>query len=601
MLKGFQSRWALAYAWTAGLVLYCAAVLIAAERMVIWINDVAWTLASILAALTCFQTARAVEGLRRRAWFLLTVGCTSWFVGQMHWNYSQLVLGVQLPFPSIGQVFYSAFAVFAIAAVLQLPASRQSAPFTFKTFGNIGLVSCCLAVTVTLGILEPALQIDVPAFYLWIALAHTALVAATFLVSLYALWTYRWGLSWTPMLLLTVAASIYAVSNLIYAHSLLTRSYLPDDLINASWLVMFGLIAVAAREQRRSRRVQHTGLAQRIQVRERWLEAVIPALLIIIMVVVAVSSSLTLTPRAIYLAAALFILFAIMLGAREAWIQNESQLLTSQLVSTNEQLQATNAELRLSEARYRTLNTELEQRVAERTAQLKAAYDDLEGFSYAVAHDLKAPLRTINGFAHLLEAELDPQLTGAARDQLARIRNGSLKMATLIDDLLAYSHIDRRGLQARVIALPTLIDSVVAPYSDEIQRRRITLDITIEPITLRADADGLALALRNLFENALKYTREREQPRIEIAARRSGAGAHLTFADNGIGFDMEFHDHIFKIFQRLHRDDQYPGTGIGLALVRKAIERVGGRVWAESKPGEGATFHVELPGSVVVV
>ena len=114
-------------------------------------------------------------------------------------------------------------------------------------------------------------------------------------------------------------------------------------------------------------------------------------------------------------------------------------------------------------------------------------------------------------------------------------------------------------------------------------------------MTLRVDAEGLLLALRNLFENALKYTRERQHAQRFSARRRNDAGVLLSVADNGIGFDMEYHDHIFKIFQRLHRDDQYPGTGIGLALVRKAVERMGGRVWAESKPGEGATFNVELP------
>ncbi|RPH55066.1 MAG: hypothetical protein EHM84_00265 [Lysobacterales bacterium] len=597
--NGLRSRWVLAYIWIAGLTLYCAALLLVNKRQAVWVNDLAWTLASAIAAATCFHTARFVAGPRRRAWLLLALGCTSWFIGQLHWNYSQLVLNVSLPFPSIAQFFYSAFAVFAIACVWQLPTSPNRTPFTFKQLGNIGLVTCCLVVTVVLGILEPALQIDVPAFYLWIALAHTVLVVATFLVALYALWTYRWGASWSLMLMLTVGACIYAISNLIYAHSLLTGSYLPDDLVNVSWLIMFGLVAVAGREQCWALRQDRSRMAPKPS-RERWLEAVVPALLIIIMVIVAVSSAAALTPRVIAWTAALFILFAIMLGAREAWIQKEAQQLTTELVATNEQLQATNAELRLSEARYRELNTALEQRVTERTIQLKSAYDELEGFSYAVAHDLKAPLRAINGFAHLLEAELDPQLSDAARDYLARIRNGSLKMATLIDDLLAYSHIDRRGLHQNVVSLPALVDSVVGHYSDEIQRRHVALGVQVAPITLRIDADGIALALRNLFENALKYTRARQAPRIDITAHRQGSGVLLTFADNGIGFDMEYHDHIFKIFQRLHRDDQYPGTGIGLALVRKAVERVGGRVWAESKAGEGAAFHVELPGSVVV-
>jgi signal transduction histidine kinase len=362
---------------------------------------------------------------------------------------------------------------------------------------------------------------------------------------------------------------------------------------------MFGLIAAAAVEQTRISRHLRPELPQKMQMRERWLEAVVPALLIVIMVLVAVGSSNMLTARVISWGAGLFIVFAIVLGMREAWVQKEAHDLTDERLKTNEQLQLANDELRLSEQRYRELTTALEQRVTDRTTELKRAYDELEGFSYAVAHDLKAPLRAINGFAHLFEAELDDRLSDRARDYLFRIRNGALKMATLIDDLLSYSQIDRRGLrrglQSTVVRLETLVDDVVAHYADEVQRRNVSLALDVEWMTLRLDAEGLSLALRNLFENALKYTRHCQQPRIEVRARKTDAGVQISITDNGIGFDMEYHDHIFKIFQRLHRDEQYPGTGIGLALVRKAIERMGGRVWAQSQAGAGSTFHVELP------
>ena len=595
-----RGRWVPAYTWLAGLIAYLVAIVLTSDRAAIWINDIAWTMTSAGAAWACLRTSRRAERPRRRAWLLLGLGCVSWLIGQLHWNYSQLVLGVGIPFPSIGQIFFSAFAPFVIAAVLLMPEARERAPFTFKHLGNIGLVTCCLVMTIVLGTLEPALQSRVPGVYLIIAVVHTLLVAATFLTALYALWTYRWSASWMPMLLLVLATGIYAVANLVYAHSLLTNSYLADDVINVSWLLMFGLIAVAAYEQAWLSQHEQREPSQGLLAHERWLEAVIPALLLIIMIVVAVASSSTLTTRVILSAAVLFILFAIILGVREAWIQNESQHLTRKLVAANEQLQSANVELRLSEARYRELATALEQRVSERTIELKRAYDELEGFSYAVAHDLKAPLRAINGFAHLFEAEMDSQLSPQAREHLARIRNGSLRMATLIDDLLAYSHIDRRGLQSSVVALPELVDSVLLQYADEVHRRHVQLSVEVEPIRLRVDAEGLLLALRNLFENALKYTRDRQQSHIRVHARRNDLGVVLSVADNGIGFEMEYHDHIFKIFQRLHRDDQYPGTGIGLALVRKAVERIGGKVWAQSRPGEGATFNIQLPKSAMV-
>src|SRR5262249_3908824 len=153
--------------------------------------------------------------------------------------------------------------------------------------GNIGLVICCLVMTIVLGTLEPALQSRLPSSYLVIAVVHTLMVAATFLTALYALWTYRWNSSWMPMLLLVIATGVYAVANIVYAHSLLTSSYLADDLINAAWLLMFGLIAIAAHEQSWLSRHERLEPPQEVLAHERWVEAVIPALLIIIMVVVA--------------------------------------------------------------------------------------------------------------------------------------------------------------------------------------------------------------------------------------------------------------------------------------------------------------------------
>lgn len=593
-----NARWTVAFAWLFGLSLYCIAILLATEAAAVWINDIAWTVASGAAAALCFHTSRLVEPARRRAWLLFALASGCWFLGQLHWNYSTLVLDTDVPFPSFAQVFFLGFPILTIAGVLQLPESRAST-FTFKHVGNIGLVSCCLVGTVVLAVLEPARQTNTPLLHLWIQVPTTLLIAGVLLVGLYALWTYRWGSSWTPMLLLVIGLGVYAVADIVYAHSLLTGSYCHQDLVNGSWVAMFGFIASAAHAQSWLTREGRIDPPERMLARERWLEAVVPALLIIAMVIVAVGSSATLTPRVIWMASGIFVLFALVLGAREAWIQNESQQLTDKLLAANEQLQQANHELRLSEARYRELNAALEQRVSDRTTELKRAYDELEGFSYAVAHDLKSPLRAINGFAHLLEAEMDAQLTGRARDHVTRIRNGAVRMAKLIDDLLAYSHIDRRGLEPRVVSLAALIESVVAQYLDEIQRRGIAVHLDVEPLKLRIDNEGLRLALRNLMENAIKYTRERTDPRIEIGARAMDHGVRLKVADNGIGFGMEYHDHIFKIFQRLHRDDQYPGTGIGLALVRKAVERLGGRVWAESQAGHGATFWVELPRSVM--
>ena len=158
-----QSRWSVAYACLAGLIVYAVALYFSTTERSVWINDIAWTIASGVAAWACLRTSRIAERARRRAWLLLGLGCTSWFIGQLHWNYSQLVLASALPFPSIGQIFFSAFALLRSPACCSMPEARERAQFTFKHLGNIGLVTCCLVVTIVLGMLEPALQIAVPA------------------------------------------------------------------------------------------------------------------------------------------------------------------------------------------------------------------------------------------------------------------------------------------------------------------------------------------------------------------------------------------------------------------------------------------------------
>lgn len=589
-----RARWIVANAWFAGLLVYITAIVLTPERLATFINDIAWTVASAAGCWFAARTARRiVEG--RRAWLLIAAGCGSWFLGQLHWNYNQLVLGIEMPYPNIGQIFYSAFAVFIIAGILNLPEARRGTPLTLKHAGNVALVVCCLAATVVLGLLEPLLNSNASFAYIAVGSLHSVLLAGTFLVALFALWTYQWSRTWTSMLLIVIATGVYSISNLIYSYSLLTSTYVVKDVINGSWCAVFGFIAWAAHE--RLWLEEHPGVEppQRMLARERWLEAIIPALLIAIMVGVALVASANLTPRVLVISGAIFILFAVILGVREAWIQNESQRLNDELVRANRQLAGANEDLRSSENRYRELNALLEDRVQQRTAELGRAYAELEGFAYAVAHDLKAPLRSINSFAHLLREHLGAEATAEVEHHLDRIRNGSLKMATLIDDLLAYSHIERRNLLLSEIDLGDLIATVLVQCADEIRARDMRIELDIPQINIAVDADGLTLVMRNLIENALKYSRDVNSPVLHVEARQHGDRVVIQVADNGIGFDMKYHDQIFKIFQRLHRDDQYPGTGIGLALVRKAVQRLHGRVWAESEPGQGARFFVELP------
>jgi signal transduction histidine kinase len=332
-----------------------------------------------------------------------------------------------------------------------------------------------------------------------------------------------------------------------------------------------------------------------LAVRERWLEAVMPAFLVAAMTAAAAMNARWITPRSMKLIAVFGFAFCIILALRELWTQREELRLLTELNTNRENLLIANAELQRSERQVRSLNTELEARVAERTKALESAYRELESFSYAVAHDIKAPLRTVNSFGTLLLEKYRSDLDPTARDYIDRMRTGASKTAQLVDDLLAYAQIERTALQRKAISLRELVDACVAEQTDDIERFQAIVKVSVPEISVTADSNALEQALRNLLQNALKFSRNSVPPRVAVSTTCFDQRVRLTVSDNGIGFEMQHAERIFVLFQRLHRADQYPGTGIGLAIARKAIERMGGTLWAESSPGQGAYFHIDLP------
>jgi len=243
-----------------------------------------------------------------------------------------------------------------------------------------------------------------------------------------------------------------------------------------------------------------------------------------------------------------------------------------------------------------TERTRLEQEIQQHSIALEAANKELEAFSYSVSHDLRAPLRAIDGFSRVLLEEHAPTLAPEAQHYLNAVRRNSQRMGLLIDDLLAFSHLSRQPLNRQLVKPADLVRQCVDELRSEQQGRRVEIAIGDLP-ACQADPALLKQVWMNLMANALKYTRKQEVAVIAVSSREQ-AGACVYFVkDNGVGFDMQYADKLFGVFQRLHRPEDYEGTGVGLAIVQRVIHRHGGRVWAEAAVNQGATFYFTFEGA----
>ena len=251
-------------------------------------------------------------------------------------------------------------------------------------------------------------------------------------------------------------------------------------------------------------------------------------------------------------------------------------------------------ELKQNQQELQTSHDELELRVKERTTQLEASMYELEAFAYSVSHDLQAPLRAISGFSEILLKDYLDTLDDKGQHYLKRVRAGTVNMSQMIEDLLTLSRIGRRPINKKRVDLEKLVRETYELLS-EAERKDRKIDFTVKPFPpVSSDPQLLKIVLTNLLSNALKFTGKCKKAEIEFGCNTKDKKTIFYVKDNGIGFDMKYADKLFSPFQRLHREEEYEGSGIGLAIVQRIIHRHGGQIWVESKPGSGTTFYFTL-------
>jgi len=529
-------------------------------------SDATWTLIALAAGLKCLHTAaHRPQRCQRWAWVAFGVGALLWFTGMLIWDYQELVLGIVTPYPSPADYFFLALAPAFVIGIFCYRESTPSRYMTLAQIGNMGIIVCTVIIVSTV-ILYPQIRAsDHPKAYDYFAVAYAVVFMSAFLFALFSYWRHRWSSNRLVFLLILATIFLHAVADTLYGFELLGRSYGVANVLNVVWVVAFALQYWAATEQDALGGGQGEDAAEDkspfIQ-----LEGIAPSLSMI-----AIIGTLWAFGEPVSHAFVMFLLAV-------------SMVLLVFLVVHEWSLGRALASAR----------SNLEEKVRERTRQLTLANRELEAYSYSIAHDLRAPLRAITGFSQVLLDDAANRLTDEDKDSLSRIAGAGNYMGQLIDEILELSRVGRIDMTLARVDLSAMSRSLLQHLCEAEPDRQVDWSVQDGMVVL-GDEQLLSLVMQNLLGNAVKYTAQETRARISVGVADYASGETVYYVrDNGAGFDMQYADQLFKPFHRLHGHHEFPGSGVGLAIVWRVVERHGGRVWAEAEPGLGATFHFTL-------